>query len=159
MSLCWFIHEHLPKPGNEKEFYQLYGERSDLYGKDRMNDAEKARLVEVDARLAEVGVEAPIPKKWKRGGEPGFMGNDLARCDLFFGNRWVSGAVYRDQTPRTSQEFADDLREELVEWKADNPGWSTSKYSNHKEEIKVVQYAIRFLERWAKRGYCIHASY
>jgi len=156
MSLCWFIHEHLPKAGSEEEFHRLYEERTDLCSKDWFaSEVDKARMAELDARLAEISVEAPIPKKWKRG--EAFMGNDLSRCDILWGNRWVPNAVYRDQTPRTAQEFANDLREELSEWRANNP--ISDRRPGHKEEINTIQYAIRYLERWAKRGYCIHASY
>lgn len=159
MSLCWFIHEYLPQEGHADEFYKLHEERSNVTRKNwNMSDGENARVKSIDARLAEIHVEAPLPKKWKRGGEPGFMGNDLARCDILYSNDWVGEAVYCDQTPSTAQEFADDLKESLKEWKEYNPGWSTRRRGGY-DDISIVQYAIRFLERWAQRGYCIHASY
>lgn len=163
MSLCWYIEERLPRKDTKDEFYSLFEERSALAAKswDMSND-ERKRVHELDRRLKELSVEAPIPPRWKRKGADSWMGADLRHCEyvLGFNSALSSELPYHDHSPAHAKEYAEDLREAMRTFKRNNPGWSRQRgrYSP-RFELNIIESAVRYLERWSKRGYCIIASY
>lgn len=165
MGLCWGIYERLPKEDCKKSFYALYAEKADIYcnGPWGLSEELKARVKEIDAQLEEISVEAPPPKKWTRKGADGWMGKDLTFCEEILGmhDDLSKEMPYNDLTPDQARMYAGDLKEVLREWQADHPGWWKRRdiSDDARGEVRIIESAIRFLTRWAERGYCIFASY
>jgi hypothetical protein len=162
MSLCWFIYEQLPIEGRGKEFYTLFEERSDITQKCwNLTEDEKKRLAQIEVCLAEISTKSEPPKKWKRNSADSWMGADLCHCESVLDDDLAMSEPYNDHSPETAREYAANLKEALRDWQSRHPGWwkRTDISDETRQEVRTIESAIRYLTRWAERGYCIVASY
>jgi hypothetical protein len=159
MSLCWFVQEWKPKSGHAEEVDRLVLRNNAIMADSALlysEDGKKERG-QIEKRLPEITEAVKIPGKWSRNHANSWMGADLTHCTGVLGHtQLATSCPYNDMTPKSALEYAQDLAGDLDDFKWDNKGWSSTGYA---EEVRTIESAIRYLKRWGKRGFYIHASW